>query len=331
MRDIRPPIRTHSRSQPRPIPSRPVTYSVRRRTTTTITTTINDVIVAPQYTKTQTVTSTQTEIPKITPVVPAMQVPPSDEPPVSTHSKEMASSEDMSLQRLSFWQRLRAPKVRSLLGAGVVVVFIGVASYVVVDTWLTNNRVKAQLSTDTAMLVSDDPEKRQAAEGRDEQDLPSNFLANYKVAADLPRALYVDKLDIAARVLPMGVNPDGAMQAPINIFDSGWYSGSARPGTPGAAVIDAHASGPTRQGLFAYLNTLAAGDVVTIERGDGAKLSYKVVHTETVALDAVDMTKVLLPHGTATEGLNLITCDGQWLQSSGTYDKRTIVYTERML
>ena len=305
-------------------------YSVRRRTTTT-TTTINDVIVVPQYVKVHTATPTQTETPKATPVMPVMHVPPSNEPPVSTRPEETTSSGDESLQRSSFRQRLRVPKVRNLLGAGIAIVFIGVASYVVIDTWLTNNRVKAQLSTDAAMLVSDDPEKRQAAEGRDEQDLPSNFLANYKVAADLPRALYVDKLDIAARVLPMGVNPDGAMQAPINIFDSGWYSGSARPGTPGAAVIDAHASGPTRQGLFAYLNTLVAGDVVTIERGDGTKLSYKVVHTETVALDAVDMTKVLLPHGTATEGLNLITCDGQWLQSSGTYDKRTIVYTERML
>ena len=304
-------------------------YSVRRRTTTT-TTTINDVIVVPQYVKVHTATPTQTETPKATPVMPVMHVPPSNEPPVSTRPEETTSSGDESLQRSSFRQRLRVPKVRNLLGAGIAIVFIGVASYVVIDTWLTNNRVKAQLSTDAAMLVSDDPEKRQAAEGRDEQDLPSNFLANYKVAANLPRALYVDKLGIAARVLPMGVNPDGAMQAPINIFDSGWYSGSAKPGTPGAVVIDAHASGPTRQGLFAYLNTLVVGDVVTIERGDGTKLSYKVVQTETVALDAVDMAKVLLPHGTATEGLNLITCDGQWLQSSGTYDKRTIVYTERM-
>ena len=67
--------------------------------------------------------------------------------------------------------------------------------------------------------------------------------------------------------MPMPVNGDGSMQAPINIYDAGWYTGGVRPGDKGAAVIDAHASGPTRQGLFAYLDTLKQGDNIIVEKG----------------------------------------------------------------
>ena len=120
------------------------------------------------------------------------------------------------------------------------------------------------------------------------------------------------------------------MQAPVNIFDSGWYGASAKPGTPGATVIDAHASGATREGLFAYLDTLTIGDELSLERGDGQTFTYRVTHTETIPLNEVDMTKLLTPYGTATEGVNLITCTGSWLPDQKTYDHRVMVYTERV-
>ncbi len=87
------------------------------------------------------------------------------------------------------------------------------------------------------------------------------------MAPDLPRVLSIPKLNTKARIMPMPVNGDGSMQAPINIYDAGWYTGGVRPGDKGAAVIDAHASGPTRQGLFAYLDTLKQGDNIIVEKG----------------------------------------------------------------
>lgn len=185
--------------------------------------------------------------------------------------------------------------------------------------------------TSTITAASSSP--RQAAEGTDTTPLPVDTLADYKVAGDMPRALYIDKLHIAARILPMGTNPDNSMQAPININDSGWYTGSAKPGAPGAMVIDGHSSATnsaTHLGLFNALDSLTNGDIITVEKGDGTKLSYKVIYKETVALDAIDMAKALKPYGGAAEGLNLITCSGQWQQSGKTLDHRTIVYTERI-
>lgn len=176
-----------------------------------------------------------------------------------------------------------------------------------------------------------DPVARQQAEGREETVVTPDALSGYTVAADLPRVLSIESIGVRARVLPMGINPDNSLQAPINIYDSGWYNASAKPGQPGASVIDAHASGPTRQGLFAYLDTMKNGDRVKVERGDGQVFEYEVVAVEKVGLAAIDMEKVVQPYEGVSEGLNLITCTGQWLKDQRTYDQRAIVYTKRVL
>ena len=170
-----------------------------------------------------------------------------------------------------------------------------------------------------------------AAEASDETPVVTDTLSSYKVPADEPRILKIDSLGINARVRPMGVNSIGAIQAPVNIYDSGWYSGSSKPGTYGAIFIDGHASGATRQGLFAYLDKLQTGNIVSIEKGDGEILNYKVVHVETVSKDGVDMNKVLHTYGGVKEGLNLMTCTGKWIASEKTYDNRVVVYTERVM
>lgn len=203
-----------------------------------------------------------------------------------------------------------------LLSAAVV--------YFAYDAWVTNARIKESLGV--PVVDNADPESRQAAEGRDETDVTENTLANYTVAADAPRLLAIDTLNVQARVLPMEVNPDNSMQAPLNIYDSGWYTGSAKPGQAGAMVIDGHASGPTREGLFAYLDTLKTGDTIAVERGDGKTFTYTVRHTETVALEDVDMQKLLRTYDGAEQGLNLITCAGAWMQDEKTFNQRTMVY-----
>ena len=47
---------------------------------------------------------------------------------------------------------------------------------------------------------------------------------------------------------------------------------------------------------------------------------------EKVALENVDMKKVLAPYGDAEESLTLMTCTGKWLKDEATYDHRAIVY-----
>ena len=186
-----------------------------------------------------------------------------------------------------------------------------------------NRQIVAVASRDGASA-----EQKQQAEGKDETENPDTF-KNYQAKPDEPRAIYVDKLNIKARTLPMGVNPDGSMQAPINIFDAGWYTGAAKPGQKGVSVVVAHASGSTREGLFAYIDKLDVGDVVRIERGDGQIFEYKVNYKTTTPLDSINMTELLKPRA-GEEGLNLMTCGGSWDAARKTYDQRIMIFTERI-
>ena len=86
--------------------------------------------------------------------------------------------------------------------------------------------------------------------------------------------------------------------------------------------------GPSRQGLFAYLDTLVAGDKLTIERGDGSKLTYTVEAKKEFPLEQVDMTEILTSKDDA-ERLNLMACSGEWLKDMTTFNKRTVIYTKR--
>ena len=67
---------------------------------------------------------------------------------------------------------------------------------------------------------------------------------------------------------------------------------------------------------------------IYIERGDGKILTYRVTEKETKEVDKVDMNKLMTVRGSAEEGLNLITCDGKWNREKGTFNKRTIIYSE---
>ncbi len=207
-----------------------------------------------------------------------------------------------------------------------ILALIVLSGYVGADTWLTNRRVEAQNTIPASSEKKS--ETHQEQEGKDETPPAENSLATYRVAAQNPRALYIDKLGVAAKIKPMGVNSDGSMQAPLNVYDAGWYNASAVPSRAGAVMIDGHVSGPTRGGLFVDLGKLAQGDMIVIETGDGTRYNYKVTGKETVDRDKVDMQKFALPYGNATKGANLITCAGKWQEKDQTFNQRTIVYTE---
>lgn len=212
----------------------------------------------------------------------------------------------------------------------MAILFISTTGYVTVDTWITNNTVKAEASELAKSADSTDETASKDAEGSDETKPTQATLSNYIVGPTLPRALYIDKLHIAARVLPMGVNNDGSIKAPRNIYDAGWYNGSVKPGEIGAMFIDGHASGALREGLFANFDKLVEGDTISIEKGDNTKLTYKIVHTEVQLTKGLNMRQMLLPYGKALRGLNLMTCTGKWIESEQTYDQRLLIFAEQV-
>lgn len=207
----------------------------------------------------------------------------------------------------------------------VLLLSLVVALIVAGDIYLRNSQ---PLINETVDRIANESDVEQ--EGKNETKPSAESISSYKVAPDQPRVLSIKKLDLTARLMPMGINSAGNIQAPQNTYDTGWYSDGNLPGQPGAVLVDGHASGPTRIGIFAYLDTLSVGDIVEVELGNGQNLVYGVTHLETTRLEDVNMKKALAPYGDAVEGLNLITCTGAWIDSEKTYDHRVIVYTERV-
>lgn len=150
----------------------------------------------------------------------------------------------------------------------------------------------------------------------------------YTVPASHPRYLTIAKLGITnARIRALGQNSKGQMDTPKNIFDVGWYEGSSTPGTGGTMLIDGHNGGPNVHGVFKDLPSLAEGDTITVERGDGAIFHYSVIENKEIPLDEADkyMRTAMVSPIAGTESITLITCSGSWSNKQKTYLSRQFV------
>ncbi len=148
----------------------------------------------------------------------------------------------------------------------------------------------------------------------------------YTVPADAPRLIIIPRIDTRARVMALGLDVAGRIDAPHNVHDAGWFNQSSKPGRPGAIVIDGHVSGWASKGVFYNLNKLSPGDPIIIERGDTSRVTYHVAKSQGYEADKVDMTALLAPIDPEHPGLNIITCTGAVLKGTNEYDKRLIVF-----
>src|SRR5688500_9587844 len=132
------------------------------------------------------------------------------------------------------------------------------------------------------------PEKSLEVTGQDKN--------TYTVPPLHPRHLKIEKLNLLARVVPVGKTKDGALDTPTTAWDVGWYKDGGQPGQEGAMLIDGHVNDSfNTPGIFAGLNALDKGDIVTVERGDGQVYTYRVAHIEVRPVALVDMNRLLSP------------------------------------
>lgn len=227
---------------------------------------------------------------------------------------------------------LHLPKGRRAIkrfSAGVVataVLFLSV--YVSFDALHTTNQAKEQFSATNEPQVAG--ATTQTAPTVDESKPPADWLTNYTVAPSAPRIINIPSQNVKARVIKQAMAADGTLQAPKNIYDTGWYQDSSKPGQGGAVLIDGHATGPTAAGVFDNLDKLKAGDTITVERGDGVVFSYAVDKVDIMPSGNVDMKSLLLPVTKGTSGLNLISCTGAYDAKTNTYADRVLVFATQI-
>lgn len=225
----------------------------------------------------------------------------------------------MSLKLGGNWKRVVKWVALGIVGVFILVFFVRVA------TWESDYYARMAGSERATVGEVEEEEEELIEEEPTEEEV-----AEWIVAADRPRYLSIEKLGIVnARVLPVRINASGELGTPANIFDVGWYESSGKPGLKDstAIVIDGHNGGPHVHGVFKDLPSLASGDVIVIERGDGQIFRYEVVENTEVSLDESDvyMNTAMRPAVLGEEGLTLISCTGEWSQSRRTYLSRQFV------
>jgi hypothetical protein len=125
-------------------------------------------------------------------------------------------------------------------------------------------------------------------------------------------------------VIRLGLDAHGALEVPERFDVAGWWSGGARPGERGPAVLAGHVDSKTGPAVFFRIGALRRGDVVTIRRRDGSRVRFRVRAKERYAKRHFPTLRVYGP--TRRPELRLITCSGTFDRSSGHYLDNTVVY-----
>lgn len=222
---------------------------------------------------------------------------------------------------------LRKKRGYGLVGLALALFMIGLS--VNINSFQVTKKIEAQTAQTEGAVDGETSSRPGVNAGYSEKQPSASTIKQYAVAADLPKYVSIDSLGVWSRVIRVGVDAKNQIGSPKNVFDTAWYEGSSKPGQPGAAFINGHVLGPTKGGVFAGLSKIKVGAKVTITMGNNTVYTYRVVATEKVDADKVDMNKVLLPYDPAKQGLNLMTCNGKYIKDKETFDKRFIVYTVR--
>lgn len=150
-----------------------------------------------------------------------------------------------------------------------------------------------------------------------------------KITDQNPTRIKIDKAEVDARILPVGVTETGAMAALDSATDVGWYHKSAKLGSnKRAMLLDGHYGLEHAPQVFRGLTKLKVGDEIEIFGAGGGRAVFKVSEVERLPREEVDMEKAF-NYGGDQEALSLITCIGNFINELKTYDDRYIVYATR--
>jgi len=149
-----------------------------------------------------------------------------------------------------------------------------------------------------------------------------------KVMTALPIRLAIPVIQVDAIIAYAGLTPDGAMDIEKDPNKVAWYNLGPRPGEIGSAVIAGHYGFLNGKGsVFNGLHTLRTGDEISVINAQNVTIRFTVRESRSYDPTA-DTTEVF----TSSDGkahLNLITCEGTWVNAQNSYSDRRVVFTDK--
>ncbi|KMZ41144.1 MULTISPECIES: class F sortase [Bacillales] len=142
----------------------------------------------------------------------------------------------------------------------------------------------------------------------------------------MPTLLHIPKLNLQARVEPVGVLPNGQMDVPKAFDRVGILSPWTKPGMKGNAVIAGHFDHYTGPAVFYHLKKLKPGDKIIVREAKGKTLTFQVRRVESFQTAEAPIDQIF---GNAEHShLNLITCSGKFNKKTQEHARRLVVFSE---
>ena len=139
-----------------------------------------------------------------------------------------------------------------------------------------------------------------------------------------PRRIRIPNIGVNAAIEAVGLDGQGRMDVPRNIWNTAWYKLGYKPGERGNAVIDGHLDGQYSAAVFWNLSKLVPGNRIYIADDKGVEKVFEVYDVATYSYDQAPLDRIFGPSNDAQ--LNLITCNGTFDRKSANYDKRFVAY-----
>jgi LPXTG-site transpeptidase (sortase) family protein len=118
----------------------------------------------------------------------------------------------------------------------------------------------------------------------------------------------------------------------VPVSDNGtvsWWKYGAKPGEKGSAVLAGHYKVESgAPGVFYKLNNVEVGDVVLLNDENGSKVKFQVIDKKIFKLEDFPTREIYTNKD--GESLNMVTCTGDYISSTGTYSHRLVVYARKV-
>jgi len=149
------------------------------------------------------------------------------------------------------------------------------------------------------------------------------------MSRSLPETVSIPAIHVDARIIGLGLSPDGSIAVPplSRPFLAGWYAAGPTPGQPGAAVIVGHVdAAPVGPAVFYDLGRLRPGQHILVTLADRHTAAFVVTAAAMYSKATFPGPAVYAP--TRLPTLRLITCGGSFDAQTGHYLANVVVYAD---